>query len=31
MKVVIGMATMQGREKEVQKAMKSLYENTVKA
>ena len=30
MKVVIGMATMQGREKEVQKAMKSLYENTVK-
>lgn len=30
MKVVIGMATMKGREKEVQKAIKSLYENTVK-
>jgi hypothetical protein len=30
MKIIIGMATMKGREKEVHKAIKSLYENTVK-
>ena len=30
MKIIIGMATMKGREREVHKAIKSLYENTVK-